>query len=74
MTEGPRPLRDPDRQLERALIDEFLRTRGHDSTSVESLPVDERQRLLQGASIYAGGKLTEIEARAHYVHELHGKE
>jgi hypothetical protein len=73
VTDGPRPLHDPDGQLERALIDEFLRTRGHDSTTVESLPVDERLRLLQAASVNAGGRLTEIEARAHYVHELHGK-
>ena len=71
---SPRPLQDPEGQLERALIDEFLRTRGHDSRSVETLPDDERKRLLQDASVHAAGKLTEIEARARFVHELHGRE
>jgi len=65
------PLQAPEAQLERAFIDEFLRTRGHDTNSVEQLPADERKRLLEDASVYAGGKLSEIEARAHFVHELH---
>ena len=60
MTESdPPPLQDPERQLERALIDEFLRVRGHDARSVE-------------ASVHAASKLAEIEARARFVHELHG--
>jgi hypothetical protein len=67
-----RRLQDPEAQLEQALIDEFLRTRGHDSHSVESLAEHERTRLLQDASIYAAAKLTEVEARARFVHELHG--
>ena len=70
----PPPSQDPEAQLEQALIDEFLRLRGHDATSVERLPADERLRLLQGASAYAAGKLAEIEARARYVHELHGSD
>jgi len=65
------PLRAPDAQLEQAFIDAFLRARGHDATSVERLPENERKRLLEDASIYAAGKLTEVEARAHFVHELH---
>lgn len=73
MAEDPRPLQDPEGQLERALIDEFLRARGYDSASLDTLPVDERTRLLQEASVFAGARLTEIEARARYVHELHGK-
>ncbi len=69
---NPPRLQDPAAQLERALIDEFLRTRGYDSHSVETLPDDDRKRLLQEASTYAAAKLTEVEARAHFVHELHG--
>jgi hypothetical protein len=68
----PPPMQDPEGQLERALIDEFLRTRGHDSTSVETLPDGERNGLLREASIYATAKLAEIDARARFVHELHG--
>jgi hypothetical protein len=40
--------------------------------SVEHLAERERKRLLLDASIYASGKLAEVEARARFVHELHG--
>jgi hypothetical protein len=65
------PLQAPDAQLEQAFIDAFLRMHGHDATSVERLPENERKRLLEDASTYAAGKLSEVEARAHFVHELH---
>ena len=69
---GVTPRQDPEGQLERALIHEFLRLRGHDATSMAALPAGERTRLLQEASVHACARLTEIEARAHFVHELHG--
>lgn len=69
---NPRPIQDPEGPLEQALIAEYLRTRGHDSRSVERLPEPERRQLLQEASTYAAAKLTEVEARARFVHELHG--
>jgi hypothetical protein len=67
-----RPLQDPNALLEQALISEFLELRGYDLRCVGSLPDDERRRLLREASIHAAGKLAEVEARAHFVHELHG--
>jgi hypothetical protein len=67
-------LQDPESQLERAFIDEFLRAHGSDSDHVNSLPADAREWLLREASIYAAGRLTEVEARARLVHELHSKE
>ena len=69
---GQQPLQDPNALLESGLINEFLRTRGYDLRSLDRLPDDERLRLLREASMHAAGKLTEIEARAHFVHELHG--
>ena len=72
VTSNARAARDPEAQLERAFIDEFLRAQGHDSHSIGGLPEEERQTLLKAASVYAAGKLTEVEARAHFVHELHG--
>ena len=69
---GQQPLQDPNGLLESELINEFLRTRGYDLQSVENLPDDERRRLLRQASMHAAGRLTEIEARAHFVDELHG--
>ena len=69
---GQQPLQDPNGPLESGLINEFLRTRGHDLRSIDRLPDDERRRLLREASMHAAGKLTEIEARAHFVDGLHG--
>ena len=63
---------DRTEQLEEALIEEFLKARGHDRHSVQALPEDEARELLTDASVYASSKLSEVEARAHYVHELHG--
>lgn len=74
MTEPSRVSQDPEGQLGQALIDEFLRARGHDARSVRALPAEEGTRLLKEASAYASAKLTEIEARAHFVHEIHGGE
>jgi hypothetical protein len=64
---------DPMEQLEAALIDAFLMAHGHDRRSVHALPEDQARRLLTDASVYASAKLSEVEARAHYVHELHGE-
>lgn len=73
MTESmPAPMKDPEGQLERALIDEFLRVRGYDAKSVETLPAEERKWLLREACIHTASRLAEIEARAHFVHALHG--
>jgi hypothetical protein len=70
---SPPPSEDPEARLERAFVDDFLRMRGHTAASVDGLPEDERQRLLKDASTYAAGKLTEVEARARFVHQLHGE-
>ena len=70
---GERPLSDPEGPLEQAFIDEFLRARGHDSTTLERLDEDSRTHLLQEASSYAAGRLAEFESRARFVHHLHGE-
>jgi hypothetical protein len=69
-----RPMEDPEAQLERAFIDEYLRLHGHDPESVRALPEAQVITLLEAASIYAAGKLAEFESRAHYVHDIHGKD
>jgi hypothetical protein len=66
---APRP---PLGQLERALIDEFVRARGHDPAAVAGLPEHERQELLKEASLFASARLAEVEARSHFVDEIHG--
>ncbi len=63
---------DPQSQLERAFIDELLRLRGYDRAKLHELPEQQVELLMKQASAYASGKLTEIESRAHFVHEIHG--
>ena len=65
-------LEDPQAQLERALIDEFLQKHGCSLTTIDRKPAAERRSLLRQASLYAVTRLAEIDARAAYVHELHG--
>lgn len=66
-----RPLEEPLAQLERRLIDEYLRKSGHDPEALRGRRDDEARKLLTAASVYAAAKLTEIESRSHYVHDLH---
>ena len=66
-------MEDPEGRLETALIEEFLRGRGVDSAALHALPDVDVKRVLAEASVYAAAKLAEIEARAHFVREIHGK-
>ena len=73
MTNDPdvRPLQDQTAILEQTFIDDFLRMRGHDATTLRTVPAAERDALLKQASMYAAAKLAEVESRAHYVHDIH---
>jgi hypothetical protein len=66
------PLEDPQGKLERAFIDEYLRNQGKDLRTLHELPAEQIRSLLKEAATYAAGRLAEVEARASYVHELHG--
>jgi hypothetical protein len=63
---------DPSGGLERAIIEEFIRARGYDPARLQDLPEDVRRRVQSDASTHAAARLAEMEARAHYVQELHG--
>jgi hypothetical protein len=65
------PIQAPLGQLERALIDEFVRRRGYDPAHLAGLAEEERENLLKDASVYASGRLTEVESRSHFIHEIH---
>jgi hypothetical protein len=68
----PNPLQPPLGNLERMLIEEFLRVRGLSWEAIDKLTETERHDLLAEASSYASTRLTEIESRSHFVQELHG--
>jgi hypothetical protein len=59
-------------QLERALIDEFIRGRGYDPDGLVDLPPAQREHLLADAALYASGRLFEIESRSHFLDEIRG--
>jgi hypothetical protein len=65
-------LEDPIAPLERALIEEFLRREGYEPLMLNELLEPERHALLKNASTYASARLTEVESRAHFVHDIHG--
>ena len=67
-----RPMEDHMAHLEQALIDDFIRMRGHDPAHINQLPPAERDALLRQATTHAAAKLAEVESRAHFVHEIHG--
>lgn len=61
---------DPNANLEQALIAEFLAKRGHTTASVRALPQEQAAALIKEACLYASGRMTEVESRAHYVDDL----
>ena len=69
--EGPR--HDQTAELERALISEFLETRGLTMHTLQALPEPERQKIMREASLHASMRLSEVESRWRYVDDLHKK-
>lgn len=59
--------------LERHLITAYLAGAGYDLHELLTRDDEQARRLLAEASRYAGAKLTEVEARSHYLHKLHGQ-
>ena len=62
---------DPFARLENSLINDYLRALGHDPDVLRARGDGEARHLLAQAAVYAATRLTEVESRAHYVHEIH---
>ncbi|PWT86800.1 MAG: hypothetical protein C5B57_00430 [Blastocatellia bacterium] len=62
---------DQTAQLEQGYITEFLQRRGYTFATLRSLPQSDADALMKEASVYASARLTEVESRAHYVHDIH---
>ena len=62
---------DPHARLERAFIDEFLHEHHLSLETLHQLPASEAARVLSQASVFASGRLSELESRAHLMDELH---
>ncbi len=70
LTDHPR-MEDPHAQIEMAFIAEYLRSQGYSHEMLHELPADEVARLMKEASLYAYTNLMAMEARAHFVEEIH---
>jgi hypothetical protein len=66
-------MHDPLAELERHLISAYVAGAGHDLDELRARTDEDARRLLAEASRYASAKLSEVEARAQYVHKLHGE-
>lgn len=64
------PPREPRAALEQAFIEDYLQRIGHTRESLRRLPPSQQAILMRTAASFATMKLSEIEARAHFVHEL----
>ena len=65
------PTEDPNAMLEKALIEEYLKLKGYTHEDLKKLPAEIVEHLMREASQYASLKMEEVEARAHFVKELH---
>ena len=65
------PLEEPLAELERHIIDEYIRRLGHDPNVLRTSMDAGARRILVAASTYAATRLSEVEARSHYIRELH---
>jgi hypothetical protein len=66
-------IHEPLAELEHQLISAYVAGAGYDLRELLVRTDDAARRLLTEASNYASTKLCEIEARSHYLHQLHGQ-
>ena len=66
------PIEEPLAELERDLIAAYVAGAGQDVHDLRTRSDDAARHLMAEASRYASAKLSEIEARFHYLHRLHG--
>lgn len=67
------PLEQPLAELERQLIRAYVAGAGQDLETLRARDDNEARKILADASRYASTKLGEVEARWHYLLELHGE-
>jgi hypothetical protein len=57
--------------LENALMEEYLHEKGYSLEKIKDLPHDLAEKLMKEASQYASLKMEEVQARAHFINDLH---
>ena len=66
-------IEEPLAQLERELMTAYVAGAGEDIETLTSRTDEHARRLLVDASMYASSRLSEIEARLHYLSSLRGQ-
>lgn len=76
MTSTPmeHPIEDPLAELERHLIDAYVSGAGHSLEDLRHRNDEAARTLLAQASQFASEKLSEVEARFHYLRSLRAEE
>ena len=64
-------MEDPNALLENALIKEYLKEKGYSHEDLKKLPADLIEKLMKEATQYASLKMEEVQARAHFINDLH---
>ena len=64
-------IEDPNALLENALIKEYLKEKGYSHEDLKKLPADLVEKLMKEATQYASLKMEEVQARAHFINDLH---
>jgi len=64
-------MEDPNAVLEKALLEEYLHGRGYSLEKLKEMPKEMVEMLMKEATRYASLKMEEIQARAHFVDEIH---
>jgi len=57
--------------LEKMLFETYLKGKGYTLEELKNLPEEDARQLMKEASIYASGKLAEVEVKAHLMQVLH---
>ena len=62
---------NPNRALEEACVEEYLRAHDYTRESVRQLPADAARSIMTSATRAAAQRLIEIECRAHWLRGVH---
>jgi hypothetical protein len=69
----PEPLHEPLAELERELVAAYVAGTGRDIDQLRARDDAEAREILTQASTYASSRLSEVEARLHYLRSLRGQ-
>ena len=68
-----RQIEEPLAKLERELITAYVAGAGYELEALLARGDEQARQLLADASLYATSRLTEVEARSHYLRSLRGE-